>query len=174
MPRGIPNSRQAKNNPVLPNAGIESAEQPIGYTTRDANPLGKTPQERIGTPKLVQVADRMPDAEWAANMAFLEEPVMVRIAQTNDKNADQVIELIVNGEIQLLRRGEPKTVKRKFVDLMARMKSTRFASHERTADNGEKYMEQVPYTATVHEFTVMKDANPLGEAWLKATLAMPG
>lgn len=80
MPRGIPN--QAKNNPVNSGSIIETADQPLGHTVRVGDGAGE--------PKLVQVADRMPDPEKVAMLAFMNELVTIRPATTTDKNADQI------------------------------------------------------------------------------------
>jgi hypothetical protein len=177
MPRGIPNSgttKAAKHNPVLAAGAIEAGEQPLGHTVRTGDPTAKTPAERIGEPEFIQVADRMPDPEKLAMLAFMAEPVTIRIATTSDKNADQVFELTINGRNEFFRRGETKTVARYYVDLLARQRVTGYTSVEKNDDKGEKYIEQVPNTALKYDFAVVKDANPMGESWLKATLGMPG
>lgn len=176
MPRGIPRNSQteAKNHPVLASGALEAGEQPLGHTVRTGNPQAKTPKERIGEPELVQVAERMPDPEKLEMLAFMREPVTIRIGTTTDKNADQVFELTINGRNEFFRRGETKTVPRCYVELLARQRVTGYTSIEKHDDKGEKYIEQVPQTALRYDFAVVKDENPMGESWLKATLAMAG
>lgn len=167
MPRGIPN--RARDNPVGISKGIETAEQPIGYTERVP-----TADSQVGTPRLVQVAERMPDREKLANLAFMEEPVTIRIATSTDKNAEQVFELNIGGKAEFFRRGETKTVKRYFADHMARMKVTSYTQAEVTNSEGIKQVLNVPHTACKYDFQMVRDDNPIGEQWLKATLAMGG
>lgn len=177
MPRGIPGSgasAKAKHNPALIAGAIEASEQPLGHTVRNGNPQAATPAERVGEPSFVQVADRMPDPEKAEMLAFMREPVTIRVATTTDKNADQVFELTINGRNEFFRRGEEKTVPRCYVELLARQRVTGYASIEKTNTEGDRYVEQVPSTALRYDFAVIKDDNPMGQAWLKATLAMPG
>lgn len=167
MPRGIP---KAKNTPVLSSNIIESAEQPIGYTARTA----PTPDNPVGSPTLVAVAECMPDREKAANMAFMNEKVTIRVATTTDKNAEQVFELNINGNAEFFRRGELKTCRRFFVDHMARMKVTSYTDREVFNAEGIKQVLHEPHTANKYDFAMVRDDNPMGENWLKATLAMGG
>lgn len=168
MPRGIPN--QAKNSPVLPNAGLETAELPIGRTERSA----PTPDNPVGEPKLVTVAERLPDREKLANEAFFAEPVTIRIATTTDKNAEQVFEININGKPFFFRRGEVKTVPRYVVDHICRMKVTGYIDKEVFNEEGIKQIQHVPHTGLKYDFAMVQDNNPMGEHWLKATLAMGG
>lgn len=175
MPRGVPNSgTKAKNNPVLPNAGLETAEQELGRTERTGNPNARTPEERLGEPQLVQVADSLDmDPEKAAMLAFMEEPVTIRPTRTTDPK-ELVFEITINGRAELFRVGQDKTVKRYFVDHLARMKVTSYSQQETTNDEGEKQYVNVPHTVLKYDFAVVRDANPLGADWLRATLAMGG
>lgn len=167
MPRGIPN---AKNTPVITSKTIETAEQPIGRTERTA----PTKDNPVGEPKLVAVAERLPDQEKLANLAFFAEPVTIRIATSTDKNAEQIFELNLGGKPYLFRRGETKTVPRFVVDHMARMKTTSYIDQEVFNAEGIKQVLHVPHTALKYDFAMVKDDNPMGEHWLKATLAMGG
>ncbi len=153
MPRGIPN--HAKNSPVFKSTGLETAELPIGRTERTA----PTPDNPVGAAVLVAVAERMPDQEKLANLAFMNE---------------QVFEINVNGKNFFFRRGETKTVPRYVVDHMARMKVTAYTDKEVFNSEGVKQIMHVPHTGMKYDFAMVRDDNPMGENWLKATLAMGG
>jgi hypothetical protein len=171
MPRGIP---RAKDNPVALSKTIEASEQPLGHTVRNGDPNATTAQGRIGTPQLIQVAERMPDPEKAANLAFMDEMVTIRIGTASDPNAEQVFELNIAGRSELFRRGETKRVRRFYVDHMARMKVTAYSQKEVFNAEGIKQYLNVPHTALKYDFAMVRDDNPMGESWLKATLAMGG
>lgn len=161
---------RAKRTPIVQTSTvIETAEQPIGYTERVP-----TPESPVGKPKLVDVAERMPDQEKLANLAFQAEMVTIRIGTSTDKNAEPVFELNINGKPFFFRRGEVKTVPRYVVDHMARMKTTSFVDKEVFNDEGIKQILHVPHTALKYDFGIVRDDNPMGERWLKATLAMGG
>jgi hypothetical protein len=168
MPRGIPN--KAKDNPVARSTGLETADLPIGRTEREA----PTTDNPVGAPKLVAVAERMPDQEKLANLAFMAEQVTIRVATTTDKNAEQVFEINVNGKNFFFRRGETKTVPRYVVDHMARLKVTSYTDREAFNAEGIKQILHEPHTGMKYDFAMVRDDNPMGEHWLKATLAMGG
>ena len=165
----MPRAARAIDNPVVTTKIIETQELPIGKTVRKR---GKN--SAVGTPVLVDVAERMPDPEKAAMLSFMEELVTIRPATSTDKNAEQIFEITVNGKTELFRRGEPKTVKRKFVELMARQKVTAYTAREVTNDQGDRQYVYDPVTAPKYDFAMLKDDNPMGESWLKSTLAMGG
>jgi hypothetical protein len=165
MPRGIPNAKEA---PAFKSTGLETQELPIGRTERTA----PTPDNPVGDVKLIDVAERMPDREKLANLAFFNEPVTIRIATSSDKNAWQTFEINVNGKPFFFRRGETKTVPRYVVDHIARMRTTVYTDKEVFNAEGVKQILHVPTTAMVYDFAMVKDDNPMGEHWLRATLAM--
>lgn len=163
-------ARSAAASPVSTQpAMLEASEQPIGHTVRKP-----TKDSQVGKPELIQVADRMPDPEKAAMLQFMEEPVTIRIATTTDKNAEQVFELTINGRTEFFRRGETKTVPRKYVDLLARLKVTSYVQNEVINREGEKQFLNVPHTGLKYDFALVHDAHPQSADWLKSTLALPG
>jgi hypothetical protein len=166
----MPRSPRAKDNPVLSSNIIESAEQPLGHTVRTP----RTKAAPIGEAKLVQVAERMPDPEKLAMLAFMEELVTIRPATSTDPNAEQIFELTINNKTELFRRGENKTVRRCFVDLMARLKVTAYKQRQVVDNEGVRQVVNDPHTALKYDFAMVRDENPMGESWLKATLAMAG
>jgi hypothetical protein len=166
MPRGIKN---AKDTPVLTTNIIEASEQPLGHTVRVP-----TKDSQVGEPKLVAVAERMPDPEKLANLSFMNEKVTIRVGTSSDPNAEQVFELNIGGRLEFFRRGETKTLPRYYVDHMARMKVTSYSQREVLNEEGVKQVLNVPHTALKYDFAMVSDANPMGADWLKATLAMAG
>lgn len=166
MPRGIPN--QAKNTPVLSNPALETGEQPLGHTLR-----APTKDSQVGEPVLVAVAERMPDPEKAAMLAFMNETVTIRPTRTTDPK-EQVFEITINGRSMLFKVGENKDVPRYYADHLARMKVTSYSQREVVNAEGEKQIVNIPYTTLKYDFAMVRDASPHGDAWLKSTLAMPG
>jgi hypothetical protein len=176
MPRGIPNTPKtsAKHNPVILPKTLETAEQEIGGTSDRVLRSTGDAGDALDKARLVQKADRMPDPEKAAMLAFMNEQITIRIGDTTDPNAEQIFEITINNKTELFKRGESKTVRRCFVDLMARAKVTRYSQKETTNAEGIKQMLYPAHTACKYDFAVIRDDNPMGSAWLKATLAMPG
>lgn len=160
--------RRAKDAPAFKTTVIETQDQPLGHTVRET-----TETSQVGEPKLVAVADRMPDPEKAAMLAFMNELVTIRPTRTTDAK-EMVFEVNINGKPQLFRVGEDKTVPRYYVDHLARMKVTTYTDQEVYNAEGEKQVKHIPHTVLKYDFAMVHDANPMGQAWLKATLAMAG
>lgn len=174
MPRGVPREKNtAATNPVIIGKALETAEQEIGQgTDRTLKSTGdaKDALEAAG----FEVVDRPVDPEKMAMMAFMDESVTIRIGTSTDKNAEQVFELNINGKIEFFRRGETKTVKRYYVDRLARLKETAFAQLEVLNKEGIKDILHRPSTALKYDFAVVEDRHPRGADWLKHVLAEAG
>ena len=107
-------------------------------------------------------------------LAFLNEPITIRIGTSTDKNAEQCFEININGRLEFFRRGETKTVKRYFVDNMLRLKQTVYTQKEVINAEGIKDILNIPHTALKHDFAVVRDDNKLGASWLNAVMAEAG
>ena len=102
--------------------------------------------------------------------AFMNEPVTVLLAETTDENLNPMPVLSVNGTCQPLLRGVPTVIKRKYVEVLARCKETKY--NQRTANPMEPdRIEMVARTALSYPFQVIDDKNPKGATWLRAVLA---
>ena len=102
--------------------------------------------------------------------AFLNEPVTIVINPSQDPEDPKLVQVGVNGTSQFIPRGEPFTVKRKYVEVLARAKRTDFGQ---TLD--ERLGERMNHLHAMHSlrypFSVVRDANPNGGAWLVGILA---
>ena len=102
--------------------------------------------------------------------AFMNELLLVELHDDNDENAPPYAELSVNGVSCPLVRGTPTWLRRKFVEVLARCKETKYT--QRTANPMEPdRIEMIPRTAMVYPFSVLEDPNPKGRAWLQAVKA---
>lgn len=119
----------------------------------------------------VETVDGPDWKDKAAELAFLEEPVIVRVAESTDKNASHVVETWVNGIAQRFWRGQPQVVKRKFVAALASAKETAYSQEHYQDGNGLDAIRNHQHTAPRYPFTVLRDDNPRGEAWLTRLLA---
>ena len=101
--------------------------------------------------------------------AFMNERVKVRLADTTDENAAQHIILSVNGTTQPMFRGEMQEIKRKYLEVLARCKESKFT--QRTSNPNEPdRIEMVQRTAFAYPFELVEDKNPKGRAWLEAVM----
>jgi hypothetical protein len=103
--------------------------------------------------------------------AFMNELLVIELATTTSEEDPQHVIVNVNNVAQPLMRGVPFEVKRKYVEVLARCKETKYKQPHRNMDNPEPGNQLVGRTALTYPFTVIEDKNPIGRAWLKAVLA---
>lgn len=114
-------------------------------------------------------------AKVAAEEAFMHESVTVMLMPTTDANAPPYAILNVNGDRCVVPRNRPVEVKRKFLEVLARMKETRVSQDLTPNRDGEITVDSLRgHTGLVYPFTIISDKNPKGGAWLANVLAEAG
>ena len=58
-------------------------------------------------------------------------------------------------------------MRRCYVDLMARLKVTAYTQRQIVDSEGVRQVLNDPHTALKYDFAMVRDENPMGEAWLK-------
>lgn len=119
----------------------------------------------------IQPVDGPQFKSLAEELAFMEEPVTVVVMGSSDKNAEPVVEVGVNGVPQRFIRDVPITVKRKYVERLARSKPVAFRNEEFTDGDGNKSVRWPTSAGLRYPFQVQEDKNPRGMAWLRKVLA---
>lgn len=150
--------------------GLEAAEQKIGQDRPRA--MSSTgPAKTSLEAAHIEVVDRPVNKDWAEQMAFNEEAIEIMVHESTDKNAEIVVEVFNGGVPQRFIRGQKQMVKRKFVEVLARAKETRYSQEKVRDDDGNESYRNVPHTALRYPFSVISDANPRGRDWLTSVLA---
>lgn len=150
--------------------GLEAAEQVIGQD-RPRTMKSTGPAKESLAPSHIEVVDRPVNKDWADMMAFNEEVIEIMVHESTDKNAEIVVEVFNGGIPQRFIRGQTQAVKRKFVEVLARAKETRYSQEKVRDDEGNESYRNVPHTALRYPFSVVKDPSPRGGDWLKSVLA---
>ncbi len=109
--------------------------------------------------------------DYLAELAFMEEPVTIRLERTAEKNAPAFIDVSVNGRTEWLEKGKPVTIARKYIDVLARCKSDFIETVAPNAESGEIVNRLMRNTTAKHPFTVISDPSPRGYDWLTGVLA---
>lgn len=166
---------QAKNNPVnKPSREFESAD--IKMDQRAPVDVSK-PRESESYGAIESVtADTNID-----ELAFMEEPVTIRIQKSTEKYAPNVVDCWVNGKgaeqfingrwavCGWLPVNHLVITKRKYLEVLAHAKvdslQTEVKKHEDREDNFA-----IPYTSSKYPFQVVTDNNPRGSEWLHRVL----
>ncbi|GAA0586733.1 hypothetical protein ACFQH5_20210 [Halomonas salifodinae] len=160
--------RMAKNTPVTREQRLETGEHQVGQdgtAAFDGDTLIKPETRTLDDPNLIKKAEIL---------KFMEEPVTVEISEVSDENADHGFIIHVNGKSEPFRQGERKTVKRYFVEGLARAKRTGY-KNQLVVDpvTGDQEYEYPSKTGLRYPFSVVHDPNPRGADWLKAVLRQP-
>lgn len=135
--------------------------------------LGHEQQGAIGeirTTAGIDVVDKPMPKDALDLEAFMNEPVTIIVNPATDPDEPRLVQVGVNGVNQFLARGEPITVKRKYVEVLARAKRTNFTQ---TLD--ERLGEGMNHLKAMHllrfPFSVIEDRNTNGGPWLRGVLA---
>ena len=116
-----------------------------------------------------QVADLR---ELAASEVFMNEMVEVMVHSSTDENQAPHVILNCNGTNQPILRGVPTRVRRKYVEILARMKETKYSQVTRNPAAPDQ-IDMIARHGLAFPFELMHDDNPRGRAWLSNVLAEP-
>lgn len=104
-----------------------------------------------------------------ADEAFMNEIVEVTLSSTTDENQPSHVTFAVNGINQTFMRDVPVKCKRKFLEVLARCKETKYTQVRDPIELDRSQM--VARTLLAYPFQVNDDPNPKGRAWLRAVMA---
>lgn len=107
----------------------------------------------------------------AREAAFMEEFITIMVHPQAGDNAATHVTLNVNGVNQPVFFGHPVTIRRKYVEVLARMKETSYSQQAANFMNPEISNALIPRSSLVHPFSVVEDKNPKGGAWLAHILS---
>jgi hypothetical protein len=123
-------------------------------------------------PVIETVAESADFSKLAADEAFMNEMVEIMVHSTTDENQPSQFLLNCNGVNQPVVRGINMTMKRKYVEILARMKETKYTQH--TPNPAAPDVSELRARhGLVYPFDLIKDNNPKGRAWLSNVLAEP-
>ena len=124
------------------------------------------------TDRKIEPVDGPRGNEFLDELKFMEEPVEVMGLESTDPAVELVPEVFHNGVPQRFIRGQVQTVKRKFIEVLARAKKTTY-KQEIYADrlSGDAVQRMIPQSALQYPFQIINDPNPRGQAWLRKVLA---
>jgi hypothetical protein len=168
-----------KFTPRVPGVIIKgsNASEPMEQTVGQDNPRmmkSTGPAAESLEPALIEPVDRplaALDQEKLAMLKFMEDAITVHIHSTTNKEDEQIFEFFNNGRREVFRRNEQKTVKRYFVDMLARAKTTTYTQDTITDAQGVKQIKNIPSTGLRYPFSVVNDPHPRGREWLTSVLA---
>lgn len=123
-------------------------------------------------PVIETVSESKDFSQLAADEAFMNELVTVLVHSTTDENQAPHIIVNCNGTNQPIVRGVPTKIRRKYVEILARMKETKYT--QVTPNPAAPDVSELrPRHGLAYPFEVIDDNNPRGRAWLQNVLAEP-
>ena len=129
--------------------------------------------EIIDNAEIVEtVSESLDFRSLAASEAFMNEMVTVMVHSTTDENQPPQVIINCNGMNQPIMRGYPTSVRRKYVEILARMKETKYSQVTRNPSAPDQ-IDLVARHGLSYPFELVEDANPRGRAWLQNVLAEP-
>lgn len=155
----------ARTSPVAPMYAHEthSADLPI----TQPKPILDT-QARDREVIVTTEADLTDD--YAKELAFNEEPVTILLHRGREKHAPTMYDFSIEGKTIWIRVDTPTTIRRKYLEVIARSQPFEV---ETDVDMNEGKGENAPvlnnirrHQSSRYPFTVVKDDNPRGPAWL--------
>ena len=123
-------------------------------------------------PTIDLVSELKDFAALASSEVFMNEPVTIMVHSTTDENQPPQVIVNCNGMNQPIMRGYPTTVKRKYVEILARMKETKYSQVTRNPAAPDQ-IDMVARHGLSYPFDLVEDKNPRGRAWLTNVMAEP-
>jgi len=124
------------------------------------------------TPVIETVAESRDFSQLAADESFMNEVVTVMVHSTTDENQAPHVIVNCNGTNQPIIRGVPTPVRRKYVEILARMKETKYSQITRNPAAPDQ-IDMIARHGLSYPFDLINDENPRGRAWLQNVLAEP-
>ena len=107
----------------------------------------------------------------AALEAFMNEPVKVFVYEPMERGHEHIAQLGVNGINQFVIRGVEQTIKRKYVEVLARARKVNVSANGFKDPNGEARNAVSITSGLQYPFQVVEDLNRNGAPWLRQILA---
>lgn len=101
--------------------------------------------------------------------AFMQEPMKIMIHPSTVEGELDVQTPAVNGINQPIIRGVEITIKRKYVEALARCRTTKYEQVIDPIDRSNIQMREK--TVITYPFSILEDRNPKGGPWIKSIMA---
>ena len=102
---------------------------------------------------------------------FMNEDVKIFVYEPMEEGHEHVIQVKVNGKNQFIIRGKPQTVKRKYVEVLARARRVMVSASGYKDPNGEAKNIVNINSSLQFPFQVLEDPSRNGGAWLQKILS---
>jgi hypothetical protein len=168
---GAPSS-QAKNRVVIASGARDMHQPETGVQMLQLSDVDQLLENLKRTDQRVEAANGVMVFEgFADHLKFNEEWLVIQIHANNEPGAENPVPLSVNGDTVLVMREAPTLVRRKYVELLMRMKpqnvSTRIDRSD--VDNIKNIVEK--RSMLKHPFSILRDDNPRSAEWQRKVMS---
>lgn len=116
----------------------------------------------------IEVVSNASLSEYAAELAFMQEQLVVEVLDSNSEDHEPVVTISCQGVPQTFARGQPQLVRRKYVQILATTKPETMKTETRI-EGGEVVNKIHKHSALRYPFTVHEDTKK-GREWLRNLL----
>ena len=154
--KGMP-AFHVKKNMIGPDDMKDEPQTNISIST-----TGKAEAERT-----IEVIDPMKFKTKAQDEAFMNEMVEIQIEADDDPNAPLFVHSGHQGVVQYIKRGEPQTIKRKFLYSLLAAKQAKLVCSFGKDMNGQEFNRLSGPSRATHRVVVLNDTARGREAYAK-------
>ena len=150
---------------------LDTATEDVSFAERPGRSFDQCASANYAFGSKLEV---MTEREWKnaeEGEKFYNERLDIEINHTSDRNAPPFAEVGINGHMVWFPRGERiNNVPRRFVEALARSQDHQYrTAHERNPDV-DSQMKTLRTKTTCYGFSVLRDPNPRGRAWLERVM----
>lgn len=161
-------AREARNNPA------RSTRQDLDTTNRKIGQPGIREMPSTGDARIeqsdIEVVDRPVKESELELLKFMEEELTIVVHDSTNLNDEPVPYVINGGQRQAFIRGQKQKVKRKYVEVLARMKVTGYTQEQFRDSQNIDSIRNIQHNALRYPFSIIEDTQK-GKDWLDAILA---
>ena len=154
-----------RNYKPMESQAVELPDVPVSLP-----PLDESMDSMARPDKEIELIEGPGAMKKADELAFMEEKIVIVISESTDANAEDPVPLGINGRMKFVFRGQPTIIQRKYVERLAKAKTTSYKQDLNKTDPVE-FNKLVSRRAHQYPFAVIRDDNPDGAAWLAKVLA---
>lgn len=161
-------AREARNNPARSTRNdLDTTDRKIGQP--GVREMPSTGDARI-EPSEIEVVDRPVRASKLELLKFMEEELTIVVHDSTNPTDEPIPYVINGGQRQAFLRGQKQRVKRKYVEVLARMKVTGYTQERFRDSQNIDSIRNIQHNALRYPFSIIEDTQK-GRAWLDGILA---
>lgn len=152
--------------PVAPSHSAREVHSPELPITQPPPITGKGDRD----PEVIVATEAVFTGGYADELKFMEEPVDILLHRGREKHAPTMYDFSINGRAIWIRVDTVTTIPRKYLEVIARSQpfevQTEVDMNEGKGENAPVINNIRRHQSSRYPFTVVKDSNPRGPAWL--------